>query len=87
MSDKSVGERLGEAANKAKDKLENAGKAVEHSVKGAGNRASANAHDAKAETSDNVFEKAEHTVKGGVDRAKANVNEGKADYHEERAKD
>ena len=86
MSDhKSIGERLGDVVEKVKDVAGDAAKAVKNKADEAGHRSSAEAHDARAEGSDNVFEKLEHTVKGGVDRAQAEGDAGKAEYHQEKA--
>ncbi len=88
MSDKnkSFGESVGGMVDKAKDAMSDAGKSVKNKSDEAGHRSSAEAHDAQAETSDNVFDKAEHKVKGGVDRTQAEGDAGKAEYHEEKAK-
>ena len=89
MSDqnKSVGQRIGDAVDKAKDVAGDLLDGANERRKGAGDRADANVHDAKAETTDNPLEKAGHKVGAAVDRAKAEGREGKAELHEERARE
>ncbi len=67
MSDdkKGMGERLGDAVD-----------AVKHKVNEGANRARAEGHDFKAETSDNPIEGAVEEGKGMVDRGKAELHEG-----------
>lgn len=84
-SDKSVGERLGDAGDKLKNTASNAGKAVQDKSREAGHRTNANEHDAKAESSDNMLGKAEHSLKGSAGRGKAEVEDGKSEYHLEKA--
>lgn len=88
MSDnnKSFGKRVGEAVDKVKDVAQDALSGADEKRKETGNRADANVHDAKAETSDNPLDKAGHKIAGGVDRAEAEGHSGKAEYHEEKAK-
>jgi hypothetical protein len=89
MSDKnkSLGERIGGAVDKAKDVAQDAFASANEKRKEAGERSSANAHDAQAETSDNPIDGAKHSVAGMVDRAKAEGHDSKAEFHEERAKE
>ena len=84
---KSLGERVGEAASKVKDTLSNTAEFAEHKAKEAGDRSSANAHDAKVEMSNNPLEKAEHRLKSARDNISAEVNEGKTEYHKKLAED
>ena len=86
-NDKSFGERVGGAVDKAKDVAQDAFSSADEKRKEAGNRTDANVQDAKAENSDNIFEKAGHKISGGVDRAEAEGHDSKAEFHEERAKD
>ena len=64
---KSIGERLGEAVDAVKSK-----------VNEAGDRANANVRDAQAETADNPVEGAVRKGQAAFDRAKAEVNEERA---------
>ena len=66
--DKSLGERLGDAANAVKSK-----------VNEGADRVRAEVHDFNAETSDNPVDGAVEKGKGVVDRAKADYHEGQAD--------
>ncbi len=86
-NDKSLGERVGGAVDKAKDVAQDTFSSADEKRKEAGNRTDANVQDAKAENSDNVFEKAGHKISGGVDRAEAESHDSKAEFHEERAKE
>lgn len=89
MSDnnKSLGERVGKAVDKVKDVAQDAFAGANEKRKEAGERSSANVHDARAETSDNPIDGAKHSVAGMVDRAKAEGHDSKAEFHETRAKD
>lgn len=89
MSDhnKSIGQRIGEAVDKAKDIAGDLLDGAKEKGKEGESRTSANVHDAKAETSENPLEKLGHKVGAAVDRTKADVHEGKAEAHKERAKD
>ncbi|GGK40425.1 hypothetical protein GCM10008955_37750 [Deinococcus malanensis] len=62
--DKSIGERLGNAADAAK-----------HKVNEMADRGRAEAHDAKAETADNPVDRTMEKGKGMVDRGKAELHE------------
>jgi len=62
---KGLGERLGEAAD-----------SVKHKVNEGADRARAEGHDFKAETSDNPVESATEKGKGMIDRGKAELHEG-----------
>ncbi|GHF43841.1 hypothetical protein HNQ07_001928 [Deinococcus metalli] len=62
--DKSVGERLGDAVD-----------AVKHKANEGADRARAEEHDYRAETSDNPLERAVEKGKGLVDRGKAEMHE------------
>lgn len=64
----SLGEKLGSAADAVKSK-----------VNEGADRARAEGHDAKAETSDNPLESLVEKGKGAVDRAKAGHHEDRAD--------
>ncbi len=86
-NNKSFGQRVGEAVDKAKDVAGDLLDGANEKRKEAGDRTEANVHDAKAETSENPLEKAGHKVGAAVDRAKAEGHEGKADLHEERARE
>ncbi len=66
--DKSIGERLGEAADAVKSK-----------VKGGADRARAEGHDFNAETSNNPVEGLVEKGKGAVDRAKADLHDAHAE--------
>lgn len=67
--DKSIGERLGEAAD-----------AVRSKVNELGDRASANVRDAQAETADNPVEAAVRKGQAAFDRTKAEVNEERSEH-------
>lgn len=67
--DKSIGERLGEAAD-----------AVRSKVNELADRASANVRDAQAETADNPAEAAVRKGQAAYDRTKAEVNEERAEH-------
>ncbi|GBF08059.1 hypothetical protein DAERI_220002 [Deinococcus aerius] len=71
--DKSLGERLGDAAD-----------AVKHKVNEGADRARAEGHDFKAETSDNPLERAVEKGKGMVDRGKAELHDAAS---EQKARD
>ena len=85
--DKSIGQRIGEAVDKAKDVAGDLLDGANEKRKEADDRASANVHDAKAETTDNPLKKAGHKVGAAVDRAKAEGHDKKAEHHRERAED
>ncbi len=86
-NDKSFGERVGQAVDKAKDVAKDAFSSADEKRKESGDRADANMHDAKAETSDNPLDKAGHKIGGAVDHAEAEGHSGKSEFHEERAKE
>lgn len=73
--DKSLGERLGEAAD-----------AVRSKVNEVSDRARAESHDFKAETSNDPVERLTEKGKGLVDRVKAEVHEANADRQADNAK-
>ena len=88
MSDnKSFGDRVSGAVDKAKDVAQDAFAGADEKRQEAGDRADANAHDAQAENSDNLFDKAGHKLGGAADRAEAEGHDSKAEFHEERAKE
>lgn len=62
---KGLGERLGDAVD-----------AVKHKVNEGADRARAEGHDVKAQTSDSPLERAAEKGKGMVDRGKADLHEG-----------
>lgn len=66
--DKSIGERLGEAADAVKSK-----------VNELSDRASANVRDAQAETADNPVEGAVRKGQAAFDRAKAEMHEERSE--------
>ncbi|SMB84189.1 hypothetical protein [Deinococcus hopiensis] len=67
--DKSIGERLGNAVD-----------AVKHKVNEGADRARAEGHDFKAETTDNPIESAVEKGKGLVDRGKAELHENASEH-------
>ncbi|PYE53548.1 hypothetical protein [Deinococcus yavapaiensis] len=71
---KSIGERLGEAADSVKSK-----------VNELGDRASANVRDAQAETADNPVEGAVRKGQAAYDRAKAEVHEERSERQADEA--
>ncbi|AFZ68562.1 hypothetical protein [Deinococcus peraridilitoris] len=68
MSDQSLGDKLGNAAD-----------AVKHKVNEAADRARAEGHDAKSQTSDNPIESLVEKGKAALDRGKAEAHEHQAD--------
>ena len=68
MSDQSLGDKLGNAAD-----------AVKHKVNEGADRARAQSHDAKSQTADHPVEKLTEKAKATVDRGKAEVHEHRAD--------
>jgi hypothetical protein len=86
-NDKSLGQRIGDAVDKAKDVAGDLLDGANEKRKEADDRTSANVHDAKAETTDNPLKKAGHNVGAAVDRAKAEGHDKKAEHHQERAED
>ena len=71
---KGIGERLGDAVD-----------AVKNKVNEGADRARAEGHDFKAETSDNPVERVTEKGKGLVDRAKAEVHEGASERNADEA--
>ena len=76
MSDKTLGERAGEAMDAVKSK-----------VNEVADRTRAEGHEAKAETTNNPVERAVEKTKGAVDNAKADGHEAQAHVQSERAKE
>ena len=85
--EKSIGERIGEMANKAGDVVREVTEAVKDKAQEISHRISSETNQAKAEVSDNPIDKVVHNVKSAVDNVKADVNKAGSEFHAEKAKD
>jgi F0F1-type ATP synthase membrane subunit b/b' len=72
MSDQTLGKKVGDVIAKVKE-----------TVNETTDRARAEAHDTKAEVTNNPIERAAEKVKATVDRAKADVHKSNADAHDD----